>query len=63
MKCNYQQLPWMRDNITKPLKERCQLRKFFYKNGQRKIYHGKVFEKSEERTKQILEAKKNEFLK
>ena len=44
----------------KSLKERCKLTKFFYKNGQRKIDHDKVLEKSEECTKQILEAKKND---
>ena len=37
--------------------------KFFYKNGQRKTHHDKVLEKSEECTKQILEAKKNYILK
>ena len=53
----------MTDNIKKSLKERCKLTKFFYKNGQRKIDHDKVLEKSEECTKQILEAKKNYILK
>ena len=37
--------------------------KLFYKNGQRKIDQEKVSEKSEECTKQILEAKKNCILK
>ena len=53
----------MTDNIKKSLKERCKLTKFFYKNGQRKPDHDKVLEKSEECTKQILEAKKNYILK
>ena len=53
----------MTDNIKKSLKERCKLTKFFYKNGQRKIYHDKVLEKPEECTKQILEAKRNCILK
>ena len=47
----------------KSLKERCKLTNFFCKNGQRKIDHDKVLEKSEECTKQILEAKKNYILK
>ena len=62
-KCDYRQPPWMTDNIKKSLKERCKLTKFFYKNGQRKIDHDKVLEKSEECSKQILEAKKNYILK
>ena len=53
----------MTDIIKKSLKERCKLTKFFYKNGQRKVDHDKVLEKSEECTKQILEAKKNYILK
>ena len=53
----------MTDNIKKSLKERCKLTKVFYKNGQRKTDHDKVLEKSEECTKQILEAKKNYILK
>ena len=53
----------MTDNIKKYLKERCKLTKFFYKNGQRKIDHDEVGEKSEECAKQILEAKKNYILK
>ena len=53
----------MTDNIKKYLKERCKLTKFFYKNGQRKIDHDEVEEKSEECAKQILEAKKNYILK
>ena len=53
----------MTDNIKKSLKERCKLTKYFYKNGQRKIDHDKVLEKSEECTKQILKAKKNYILK
>ena len=53
----------MTDNLKKSLKERCKLRNFFYKNGQRKTDHDKVLEKSEECTKQILEAKKNYILK
>ena len=35
----------------KSLIERRKLTFFFYKNGQRKIYHDKVLEKSEECTK------------
>ena len=53
----------MTGNIKKSLKERCKLTIFFYKNGQRKIYHNKVLEKSQECTKPILEAKKNYILK
>ena len=53
----------MTDTIKKSLKERCKLTNFFYKNGQRKIDHHKVLEKSTECTKQILEAKKNYILK
>ena len=53
----------MTDSIKKSLKERCKLTKIFYKNGQRKTDHDKVLEKSEECTKQILEAKKNYILK
>ena len=53
----------MTDNIKKSLKERCKLTNFFYKNGQRKTDYDKVLEKSEECTKQILEAKKNYILK
>ena len=53
----------MTDNIKKSLKERCKLTKRFHKNDQRKIDHDKVLEKSEECTKQILEAKKNYVLR
>ena len=63
IKCDYRQPPWMTGNIKKSLKERCKLTKFFRKSGQRKIDHDKVLEKSEECTKQILEAKKNYILK
>ena len=49
----------MTDIIKKSLKERGKLTKLFYKNGQRKVDHDKVLEKSEECTKQILEVKKN----
>ena len=49
--------------IKKSLKERCKLTKLFHKNGQRKVDHDKVLEKSEECTKQILEAKENYILK
>ena len=61
--CDYWQPPWMTNNIKKSLKERCKLTECFYINGQRKIDHDKVLEKSEECTKQILEAKKNYILK
>ena len=53
----------MKNNMKRSLKERCKLTRFFYKNGQRKIDHDKVLEKSEECTKQILEVKKNCILK
>ena len=53
----------MTDNIKRSLKERYKLTNFSYKNGQRKINHDKVLEKSEECTKQILEAKTNYILK
>ena len=53
----------MTDIIKKYLKERCKLTKFFYKNGQRKVDDNEVLEKSEECTKQTLEAKKNYILK
>ena len=59
VKCDYRQPPWMADIIKKSLKERCKLTNFFYKNGQRKVDHDQVLEKSEECTKQILEAKKD----
>ena len=62
IKCDYRQPPWMTDIIKKSLKERCKLTIFFYKNGQRKIDHDKVLEKSEECTKQILKLKST-FLK
>ena len=41
----------------------CQLTICFYKNGQWKIDHDKVLQKSEECSKHILEAKKNYTLK
>ena len=53
----------MDDRQHKKVLERCKLTKFFYKNGQRKIVHDKVFEKPKECTKQIPEAKKNYILK
>ena len=53
----------MTDNMKKSSKERCKLKNFFYKNGQRKIDHDKGLEKSEECTKQILKAKKSYILK
>ena len=49
----------MTDKIKNSLKERYKLANFFDKDGQRKIDHYKVLEKSEECTKQILEAQKN----
>ena len=63
IKCDYRQRLWITGNIKKSLKERYRLTNFFYKNGHRKIDHDKVLEKSEECTKQILEAKKNYILK
>ena len=63
IKCDYRQPPWMTYIMKKSLKETRKLTNFFYKNGQRKIDHDKVLEKSEECTKQILEAKKNCILK
>ena len=63
IKSNYRQPPWMTDIMKKSLKERCKLTKLFYKNGQRKVDHDKVLEKSEECTKQLVEAKKNNILK
>ena len=63
IKCYYRQPPWMTENIKKPVKERCRLTNFFYKSSQRKIDHDQVSEKSEECTKQILEAKKSYILK
>ena len=62
IKCD-RQTPWMTDKIKKPLKERCKLTKFVYKNGHRKIDHDKVLEKSEECTKQIFGTKNNYILK
>ena len=44
-------------------KRKIKLTNFFYKNVQRKVDHDKVLKKSEECTKQILEAKKNYILK
>ena len=63
IKCDYRQPPWIPDIIKKYLKEGFKLTKFFYKNGQRKVDHDKVLEKSKERSKEILEAKKNYILK
>ena len=62
-KCYYRQPPRMTDIIKRFLKERCKLTKPFYKNNHRKIAQDKVLEKSEECTKQILEAKMNCILK
>ena len=53
----------MTDKIKNSLKERYKLANFFDKDGQRKIDHYKVLEKSEECTKQIREAKKNYIVK
>ena len=50
-------------HVWKSLKERSKMAKLFLKNGQRKIDHNKVLEKSEESTKEILEAKQTTFLK
>ena len=63
IKCDYCQPPWMTDNIKKSLKERSELTKIFYKNGQRKTDREKVLEKATECTNEILEAKKNYILK
>ena len=53
----------MTDILKKFFKERCKLTKCFYKNGQRIVDHEDVLEKSEECTKQIVEAKRTTFLK
>ena len=53
----------MTDNIKKSLKQRPKLTNIFYKNGLRNSDHIKVFEKSEECTSLISEAKKNYVLK
>ena len=45
------------------LKQRSKLTKIYYKNSLRKSDHIKVLEKSTERTKKILEGKKNYILK
>ena len=37
IKCDYQQPPWMTDNIKKSLKERCKLTKFSTKTIQEKL--------------------------
>ena len=63
IKYDYRQPPSMTDNIKKSLKERWKLTNFFNKKSQRKTDPDKVLEKSEECTKQILEAKKNYILK
>ena len=49
----------MTDNIKKSLKQKYELTKVFYQNGQRNSDHLKVLEKSEECTSLISEAKKN----
>ena len=63
IKCDYRQPPWMTDDTKKSLKQRSNLTKCFYKNGQRNSDHIKVLQKSEECTNLISEAKKNYILK
>ena len=53
----------MTDNIKKSLKERCELTKVFYNNGQRKTDYDKVLEMSAECTRELLKLKKTIFLK
>ena len=50
----------MTDKIKKSIKERSELTKIFYKNGQRKTDREKVLEKA---TNKVLEAQKNYILK
>ena len=53
----------MTDNIQKSLKQRSNLTKIIYKNGQRNSDNNKVLEKSEECMSLITEAGKNYILK
>ena len=53
----------MTDNLKMYLRERCKLKNFFCKNAQRKTDYNKVFHKSTECTKEILEARKNYILR
>ena len=46
----------MTDNINKYLKERSNLTKYFYKNGQRESDHNKEMKKSAKCTREIFEA-------
>ena len=52
----------MTDNIKKTLKQKSELTKVFYENGQRNSDHIKVLEKSE-CTSLILKLKRTIFLK
>ena len=63
IKCDYQQPPWMTNKTKNLLKERSKLTKYFYRNVQRESDRDKVLEKSAEFTREILEAKRQYFLK
>ena len=62
IKCDYRQPPWMNDNMKIKLKQRTELIKYFYKNGQMKCDYDKIFKKSAECTPEILKTKKNYIL-
>ena len=53
----------MTDDIKKSLKERSELTKSCYKNGQQRIDHDKVLEKSAACTKKIIQAKSDYIYK
>ena len=53
----------MADRIKRSLKESSKFTKCYCKNGQKKSDHKKLFEKSSDCTKEILEAKNNYILK
>ena len=53
----------MTNSIKIYLKEHSKLTKYYYKNGQKKSDNGKLWGKSSDCTKEILEAKNNYILK
>ena len=57
IKCRFCEPPWMTDSIKRSLKECPKLARCYYKNGQKKSDLEKLFEKSSDCTKEILEAK------
>ena len=57
IKCRFCEPRWMADSIKRSLKERPKLVGCYYKNGQKRSDLEKLFEKSSDCTKEILEAK------